>query len=97
MESLVRTVSVVERHHTISSTYGKQLADIMQRAAALEKHARNQYHPLATTHPEYASWQRIERRYATIRGNAQHLLIVHQRRHYPKQPLYRLRKYLHLW
>jgi hypothetical protein len=87
---------VVEHHRTNRPTYSAQLEDVIQRAAALEQHAHRQYRPLETTHPEYASWQRIERRYATIRGNAQHLLIIHQQRQYRKQPLYRLRKYLHL-
>lgn len=87
---------MVTHHHTNSQSYYAQLEGVMQRAADLEQHARNQYHPLEATHPEYASWQRIERRYATIRGNAQHLLIIHQQRQYRKQPLYRIRKYLHL-
>ncbi len=87
---------MVKHHQASDSPYHTSLTDIMQRATALEQHAHNQYHMLDTTNPDHASWQRIERRYATIRGNAQHLLIIHEQRRDREQPLYRLRKYLHL-
>ena len=87
---------MVENRQMSGATYRAKLADVVRRASALEQHARAAHKALPFDNPERASWIRIERRYATIRGNAEHLLLVHQQQHYRRQPLYRLRRYLHL-
>lgn len=89
---------MVGRHHGSGADYQAQLADVMRRAADLEQRAQREQHALDPTDPQYDSWVRIERRYATIRGNALHLLFVHQRdRRRLPQPLTRIRRYLHLF
>lgn len=87
---------MVESRQMSRATYRAKLADVVRRATALEQHARTAQKALPSDDPERASWIRIERRYATIRGNAQHLLLVHDRQRYRKHPLYRLGRYLHI-
>ena len=87
---------MVEIHQTSGTAYRAKLSQVVQRATELELHARAEYRALSADHPERAPWLRIERRYATIRGNAEHLLIIHERQQTRRQPLYRLRRYLHL-
>lgn len=87
---------MVENHPGSGATYHAQLADIIKRAEALEIRARKEYTERANDDPEHLSWLRIERRYATIRGNAQHLLIIHARKQQRQQPFSRLLRRLHL-
>lgn len=87
---------MVENHQMSGAAYRAQLADIVRRAEALEVRARKEYAVLSVEDPQYASWVRIERRYATVRGNAQHLLLIQTRQHQRQQPLNRLLRYLHL-
>lgn len=89
---------MVGNHPMSGATYRAQLVDIVRRAEALELRARKEYTTLTSEDPQYASWIRIERRYATVRGNAQHLLLIHDRqhRHRQQQPITRLLRYLHL-
>jgi hypothetical protein len=89
---------MVGRHHGSGAAYRAQLADVMRRAAELEQRAQREQTILDPADPQYASWVRIERRYATIRGNALHLLVVHQRNdRRSHQPLTLIRRYLHLF
>ncbi|WP_026369643.1 hypothetical protein [Kallotenue papyrolyticum] len=44
-----------------------------------EQRARATQQQLAADDPERLRWIRIERRYATIRGKALHLLMLHAR------------------
>lgn len=87
---------MVENRQMSRATYRAKLADVVRRATALEQRARTAQKALLSDDLERASWIRIERRYATIRGNAEHLLLVHQRQHYRQHPLYRLGRYLQL-
>jgi hypothetical protein len=87
---------MVNDHRSNGANYRAQLADVMRRAEALESHARNESCVLDANDPQRAVWARIERRYATIRGNAQHLLLIHDRMEQRRKPLFRLRRYLHL-
>lgn len=90
---------MVVNHPTSGATYRAQLADVVRRASDLEARARREYSALNPADPQHASWVRIERRYATIRGNAQHLLLVHEQRlaRLRQPPLARLRRYLNLF
>lgn len=87
---------MVGNHQMSGATYRAQLVDIVRRAEALETRARKEYTILTAEDPQYASWIRIERRYATVRGNAQHLLLIHDRQQQRQQPVNRLLRYLHL-
>jgi hypothetical protein len=87
---------MVASHRSSGASYRQELVSIIDRATKLEERARASYCALGIDDPQRQSWQRIERRYATIRGNALHLLIIHDRRQQHNQPLYRLRRYLHL-
>jgi hypothetical protein len=88
---------MVEHHPMSGATYRAQLADVAKRAQALEARARKEWSALPIDDPRHASWQRIERRYATIRGNAEHLLFIYKRpRPRAATPLKRLRYYVHL-
>lgn len=87
---------MVENHPKSGATYRAQLADIVRRAKALEDRARKEYAVLPPDDPQYASWVRIERRYATVRGNAQHLLVIHDWQRQRHQPFTRLLRYLNL-
>jgi|GEM_PF-4330851 len=87
---------VVSNHQQSGTTYRAQLVDVVRRATELEDRARVEYNMRAPEDPERGSWQRIERRYATIRGNAQHLLLIHDWQQQRKQRLFRLRRYLNL-
>jgi hypothetical protein len=83
-------------HRNTGANYRAQLANVMLRAEALESHARSQSSVLAVDDPQRVMWARIERRYATIRGNAQHLLVIQDRMEQRRKPLFRLRRYLNL-
>lgn len=87
---------MVGYHPKSGATYRAELAGVVQRATELEARARKEYSTLSRTDPQHATWVRIERRYATIRGNAQHLLLIHERRHQRHHPLFRLGRYLNL-
>jgi hypothetical protein len=87
---------MVNGHRKTGANYRAQLADIIRRAEALEIHARNESHALDAADPERITWLRIERRYATVRGNAQHLLLIHDWITLRRRPLFRLRRYLNL-
>jgi hypothetical protein len=87
---------VVPGHPTSGAAYRAQLADVIRRAKALETRAREECASLDPTDPQHASWLRIERRYATIRGNAEHLLLIHQIRHQRSQSLSLIRRSLKL-
>ena len=87
---------MVDNHQMSGAAYRAQLVNIVQRAQDLETRARTEYAALNATDPQYRSWVRIERRYATVRGNAQHLLLIHDQRRRRKQPLNRILRYLHL-
>ena len=87
---------MVKNHPMSGATYRAQLADVVQRAKDLEARARREYAALAPDDPQRASWLRIERRYATVRGNAQHLLLVHDWHRQRQQPLMRFLRYLNL-
>lgn len=87
---------MVEIHQMSGTAYRAKLADVVARATALEHDARAAYRALPIDHPERVLWARIERRYATVRGNAQHLLLIHERRQIRQQPIHRLRRYLNL-
>ena len=88
---------MVDIHQASGTAYRAKLSDVIQRASELEHSARAEWIALSQDHPERAPWLRIERRYATIRGNAEHLLLIHEQRHIRRQPLYRLRRYLNLF
>jgi hypothetical protein len=87
---------MVEHHPTSGATYRAKLNDVVRRAQELEARARKESALLPADHPERASWLRIERRYATIRGNAQHLLLIHDWQRQRQQPLIRILRYLNL-
>jgi hypothetical protein len=87
---------MVAGHRSSGASYRQELVSIIDRATKFEEYARESYRALGIDDPQRLAWQRIERRYATIRGNALHLLIIHDRRQQRHQPLYRLRRYLHL-
>jgi hypothetical protein len=88
---------MVANHRTSGASYRQELISVIERAAKLEERARSSYRALAMDDPQRQCWQRIEQRYATIRGNALHLLIIHERRHKQRQLLFRLGRYLHLF
>lgn len=79
-----------------NAAYRSQLADIIRRARLLEDQARQSHVRLDSVDPEYASWLRIERRYATVRGNAEHLLLIHEWARRRRRPIIRLLHQLHL-
>jgi hypothetical protein len=87
---------VVKDHRNNGASYRAQLADVMRRAEALESHARDESNALAADDPQRVMWARIERRYATVRGNAHHLLVIHDWTEQRRKPLFRLRRYLNL-
>lgn len=87
---------MVENHPMSGATYRAQLTDIVQRAKDLEARARKEYSALPPDDPQRATWLRIERRYATVRGNAQHLLLIHDWQRQRHQPLTRILRYLNL-
>lgn len=87
---------MVENHPMSGASYRAQLTDIVRRAKDLEARARQNYTTLSPEDPERASWLRIERRYATVRGNAQHLLLIHDWQRQRQQPLTRILRYLNL-
>ena len=74
--------------------YRAQLVDIIERAERLEERARGEWAVLHPDDPLHTSWMRIEQRYATIRGNAQHLLIIHDQR---QQRSFQFFRYLNLF
>ncbi len=88
---------MVANHRVSGASYRQELISVMERAAKLEERARSAYRALAIDDPQRQCWQQIERRYATIRGNALHLLIIHERRRQRRQLLFRLGRYLHLF
>ena len=87
---------MVENHPMSGATYRAQLTDIVRRAKDLEARARREHAALPLEDPQRASWARIERRYATVRGNAQHLLLIHDWQRQRQQPLMRILRYLNL-
>jgi hypothetical protein len=87
---------MVENHPMSGATYRAQLTDIVRRAKDLEARARREYTALPLEDPQRAAWTRIERRYATVRGNAQHLLLIHDWQRQRQQPLMRILRYLNL-
>lgn len=87
---------MVESHPKSGATYRAQLTDIVRRAKDLEARARKEYALLSPEDPQRASWVRIERRYATVRGNAQHLLLIHDWQQQRQQPITRFLRYLNL-
>ncbi|HEX6292435.1 MAG TPA: hypothetical protein VFZ66_24830 [Herpetosiphonaceae bacterium] len=87
---------MVEGYQRNGAEYRAQLADIIRRAAALEAHARKESTAPGIHDPQRAAWTRIERRYATVRGNAQHLLLIHERIDQRRKPLFRFLRYLNL-
>lgn len=87
---------MVSDHRKSGANYRAQLVDIIRRAEALETHARTESHTLDASDPQRLTWARIERRYATVRGNAQHLLLIHDWTNQRRKPLFRLRRYLNL-
>lgn len=89
-------LKMVEHHPKSGATYRAQLTDVVQRAKALEERARKEYGLLPPNDPQRASWVRIERRYATVRGNAQHLLLIHDWQQQRQRPVVRFLRYLNL-
>jgi hypothetical protein len=87
---------VVKDHRKNGADYRAQLIDVMRRAEALEVQARKSSSALDVDDPQHAAWTRIERRYATIRGNAQHLLLIHEWTMQRRKPLFRILRYLNL-
>jgi hypothetical protein len=86
---------MVASHRQSGASYRTQLVSVIERAAALEQRAHESALALADSDPERRSWQRVEQRYARIRGDAARLLAIHdQSRRQPR--LERLRRYLHL-
>lgn len=81
-------------HHQIAQTY--HLLQLIERAARLERRARAAHQRLAPDDPERLRWMRIERRYATIRGNALHLLMRHARHRWWWRSIRLLRRSLYL-
>jgi len=74
--------------HVGGPEYREQLVDIVRRARNLEVRARNERKVLDMADPRYGHWISIERRYATVRGNAEHLLQICCRKQ--RRPLSRL-------
>lgn len=81
--------------HVGGPEYREQLVDIVRRARSLEDRARNERKILDAADPRHGHWISIERRYATVRGNAEHLLQIRSRRH-RRLVLSRLMRLLHL-
>ncbi len=71
---------MANRGHAGGPEYWELLVDIVRRARDLEARARNQRTILDIADPSYGRWISIERRYATVRGNAEHLLQIRRRR-----------------
>jgi hypothetical protein len=85
---------MLNQHSMSGTNYRARLTDVIKRAKAFEDHAHTQYAALAPADAQRVMWARIERRYATIRGNAEHLLDIYERQNQRQQPFFRLKRYL---